>query len=763
MISSLTFTRFTNLLLVASCLCFFSVGTASAVGSNDASSVMEKAIRTYLEANKLNRGWDQAQSRLVAVETSSVGVAPGNLTYFAKRQAAFERALIAARTTTVQFLGAKIKSSITAKTELTEVVGDPELAKALTGAAVNVAFKIETELEKMSEVAAQAALVGFSPIQTFEIIVGDEAVVAVVTSCSANYANWAHGKGQGAPGQTLSKWFESLTDEELSRTFATRYILDETGKYRLVAVGQASVAGPGLLADAACETAKKDSGQQLSHAYATTVACKSLSQSLTQTKTVSDLPSEFKNIKNFKDLVTANAQSDNHKPDEIGSRTINDPSSGKICIAAYALGLDTVANAPLPSSSQPQGGCPPIPENMAKFIRAVQTSGTGRNEAAAVAQALIEAINREGVHVAGDSRLEKSYKEAISSVNDQVSQVVEATVDQGSTTRTFSTGFIHSYEVIERGPNANGGFDVRICANIVRFDPKDPRFGLPPTIVVLSSSIAPGSIKVAGIQVDAAPFTQFVERTLERELLASRKYQVIDQAYDARLQQLRNQFVQRAQQGRVDELELMKLGKELTADFALVVQVDQVEFTGEAGPLPQHVEAKDMALANLQGRLINVATNEVVWQQTANARLMGRDILLARAGKNINDPAETTMSPAELACSRACASLVESLKAFLGPVVKAQPIQDGPIQIVRIAGKEVTLDASNPKVKIGARFQIETPVTIQLSGRSIIDRDKVAVIEVISLKNGLAKAKVIEGDIDLIQVGVSEVAPATPE
>ena len=126
LISSLTFTRFTTLLLVASCLCLFSVGTASAVESDDASSVMKRAISTYLEANKLTRGWDQAQSRLVAVETSSVGVAPGNLTYFAKRQAAFENALVAARTTTVHFLGVQIKSSITSKTDLTQVVGDPE-------------------------------------------------------------------------------------------------------------------------------------------------------------------------------------------------------------------------------------------------------------------------------------------------------------------------------------------------------------------------------------------------------------------------------------------------------------------------------------------------------------------------------------------------------------------------------------------------------------------------------------------------------------
>ena len=753
------FVRIAKVTLFAMCVSLFLTRSINATAPQTASGQMKIAIDTYLKQNKLQQGWDPAQSRLVVVETSSVGVAPGNLAYFTERQAAFERALIAARTTTAQFLGAKIKSSITAKTDLTQVVGDPELAKALTGAAVNVAFKLETELEKMSEVAAQAALVGFSPIQTFEIIVNNEAAVAVVTSCSANYAKWAHGNGQGAPSQTLSNWFNSLTDEELSRTFATRYILDETGKYRLVAVGHASVSGPGLLDDGACDTATKYAGDQLSHAYATTVACKSLSQSLTQTKAVQDLPDEFKNIQNFKDLITATSESKPSIEPIIGSRTINDPSSGKICIAAYALRLDTVANAPLPSTIQPQGGCPPVPANMVEFIRQVPTSGSGINEPAAIKQALMEAISSEGVRVKGDSKLDKRYKEAIKSVNDQVSKVVEATVAQGSRTRTFSSGFIHSYEVLERGPNANGGFDVRICANIVRFDPKDPRFGLPPTIAVLSCSVAPGAVKVAGNQVDALPFTQLVERALERELLASKKYQVIDQAFDNRLQQLRNQFVQRAQQGRVDEMELMKLGKELTADFVLVVQIDQVEFTGEAGPRPQHVEAKEMALANLQGRLINVATNEVVWQQTANARLMGRDILLARAGKNIKDPAEATMSPAELACSRACAALVDSLKNFFGPVVNAQPVQDGPVQIVRIAGKEVTLDASNPKVKIGARFQIETPVTIKLSGREIIDRDKVAVIEVISVKDGLAKAKVIEGDIDHIQVGISEVVP----
>jgi len=34
------------------------------------------------------------------------------------------------------------------------------------------------------------------------------------------------------------------------------------------------------------------------------------------------------------------------------------------------------------------------------------------------------------------------------------------------------------------------------------------------------------------------------------------------------------------------------------------------------------------------------------------------------------------------------------------------------------------------------------------------------VIEVILIKDGIAKAKVIEGDIDLIQIGISEAVPA---
>jgi len=153
------FVRIAKVTLFAMCVSLFLTRSINATAPQTASVQMRIAIDAYLKQNKLQRGWDPAQSRLVVVETSSVGVAPGDLLYFTKRQEAFQNALVAARKTTAQFLGAEIKSSITAKKDLTQVVGDPELAKALTGEAVHVAFKLETELEKMSEVAAQAALV----------------------------------------------------------------------------------------------------------------------------------------------------------------------------------------------------------------------------------------------------------------------------------------------------------------------------------------------------------------------------------------------------------------------------------------------------------------------------------------------------------------------------------------------------------------------------------------------------------------------------
>lgn len=730
---------------------------ARSVTTQDLRKEIQGQVNAHLQSNNLTQGWDSKQNRLVVVEYASVGSTPGSQMYFISRQKAFDIALSSARESAARFLSAEINASIIAKKDLTQVIGNLELAKALTGVADNQAFKLEQELQKVSEIAAQVALVGFSAQQTFEIIVDDQAMVAVVGVYFTKYADLSHVNAHIDSEHTLKKWFEGLDDATLSRTYGTRYLIDEQGKFRLVAISQSAVQGSDALEDAACDVSRQDAQTQLVVADATSVACNSFSKALLQIKRIQDLPAELSDVKQLKDHITASAQ-DQISAVLVGTRIINDPNAGRICIAAYVLDksiadLNTI-------NSPPQVGCPAVPDNMVKFIRSVQVAGVGRNESEAIERALFEAIRQEGAMIEVGSVLQKKYKEATKSVNQDVQKMAEASVNQSMRGGSFANGFVHSYAVLESKPGVNDSVDVRICANMVRFDPNNPRFGLSPTIVVLPAIVAVGAVKVAGQPQNPNEYAQLVERALEQTLLTSNKYQVLDEANNSQLSDMRNKLKERAQQGRLDEMELIKLGHELSADFALLVQIDHIEFTGESGPQPENVQSKDVARANIQCRLVNVVTNETAWQQTANVKLVGREIVMVRAGKDMKDPAEISMAPAELACSRACALLVVGLKNVLGTTLAQKQAEEKPIRMIRISGQEITLDAEHPKIKIGARFKIETPVSIEVGGKLMVDRDKVAVIEVILIKDGIAKAKVIEGDIDLIQIGISEAVPA---
>ena len=205
-----------------------------------------------------------------------------------------------------------------------------------------------------------------------------------------------------------------------------------------------------------------------------------------------------------------------------------------------------------------------------------------------------------------------------------------------------------------------------ICANIVRFDPRNPRFGLPPTVAVVSMLGRPGTVTVAGTSTQAGSFLRLVEGALEPLLAQSGKFILIDERTRPVLQKARADIASRAEQGQVGAIETMKLGRELSADFLLVIELDQASFSGEAGPLPQNVKAGDTATCKLSARLVNVSSNEVVWSpEPANELMNGRDILLLRDPRRTSDPAERALPPAEIATYRAAKKLGGSLETQL--------------------------------------------------------------------------------------------------
>jgi hypothetical protein len=244
--------------------------------------------------------------------------------------------------------------------------------------------------------------------------------------------------------------------------------------------------------------------------------------------------------------------------------------------------------------------------------------------------------------------------------------LASASTDQNSTVRTSSSGFVHSYELLSKS-ELGATVTASICANIVRFDPRNPRFGLPPTVAVLSMLGRPGTVTVAGAATQAGGFLRVVEGALEPLLAQSGKFIIIDERTRPVLQKARADIAARAEQGQSGVMETMKLGRELSADFLLIIELDQASFSGEAGPLPQNVKAADTATCKLSARLVNVASNEVAWSpEPANELMTGRDILLLRDPRRKSDPAERALSPAEIATYRAAKRLAGSLDAQLG-------------------------------------------------------------------------------------------------
>lgn len=726
------------------------------------------AAEKWLDQQGKHIGFDSKSMSLFVIESSSISQPPSNPAYFAARAAAFDSAMQSARQSAAEFLVAEISTSIASKYDLhesyDEVLGDPKLVDVLCRAATS-RFATSKQTKDLVNVVARSAMVGLSPWNTFESM--DEngnREVAIVAALSRKYSDAVQGKAlANEESVSLDAWFKGISDGELASTLGTRFKVDETGTLRTVAFGQARVRPEPGMEDHAIDAAHIIATRDLGLVRGEQVASETFRESMTGQSESSGLPETFRSSEDFETVVKAHSNLQGVSLQRVGRRTVVDPVSGnRVAVVMCSMGAVPSARAASAPSAplkkqEVAGDCHPVPANMASAVRQVRVHGTGATRSAATTAALMEGVRQEGTAVKGNSRLEKRFAEAMESVAGEIKEKVAASTNQETTAETFSTGFIWSYAKVAESQE-DGVFDVELCVNLVRFDPKNPRFGLPPTIAVLPFSCGNNAILARG------KFVTTAEQSIERVLLDSKQYQVIDAANEPALRAVRDDAARRVLEGRAQEVEGLKLGNELTADFVLIGSVIELSFSGQPGPRPQVIEARESATATVAGKLINVANGEVVWVDTVTVTMKGRDLLLVRASRDLQDRREPNMSPIELVCSRAALALGKSLKAKLGPAESgAVPATAPPsTAILRAVGKVVTLDSSFPGVALGARFALENPVEVKLpGGRIAIDHDRFGTILVSSIGSGLAKADLVEGDPDLIRPGETQIVLLT--
>ncbi len=759
--------------LVASCVIIALLPVRSA----HAADAVETA-RRWLGEKGWREGFDPASKRLVVLVSAGFKAPPSPAAYVTARQAAFDTSMADARKKAAEFLSAEVESAIRTRTDLQTVIGDPELAKRLTGMASDEAFRATADFRQSVAVVARASIAGIYACQTFESSDGaGSARIAVVAAVSPDSAEAVRG-GKSGPcdGKGIDGWLESVTDEALACTFGLRFVYDRGCVMRPVSFGQA-VVRQGMVDDgAALAVAEAIAVRHLGESLGESVASRALSESLSRSEESSAAPPSFRSLESFESDISSASRSKfgpGEGPQVVGRRLLKDPASGaQLVVVAVTVTPGAAAAAVAPKTADTPvaaaRGCPPVPARMADSVRQVRASGTGPGKSAALEAALYEAVRRDGTSVKGDSLLQRRYSEAIDSLGEEVREKASSRLNMESNVQTFANGFIHSYEVI-RESQSGGLWEVEACANLVRFDPKDPRFGLPPTVAVMPFACSANSVKAGGAAVPCEQATAPCEQALDRALGASGAFVVLAERDIRQLAGARADVARRVASGQADEMEAIKLGRELTADFVLLGKVLQAEYTGLAGQRPQRVDAGHTAVASVTARLVNLASGEETWSESATVTLKARDILEVRAGRGMQDPSEAALSPLQLALSRATRQITDSLAAKFGGRPSARAPDGGrgaapansPVRIVRVAGGMVTLDAANPAVAVGARFAVNLLVDVSLpGGRTEVDRDRVATIEVVSVSGALAKASVVDGDASAIDPAKCEAVPA---
>jgi hypothetical protein len=620
----------------------------------------------WLSSKGAGIGYDPVTHAFITIQSASVGVPPSAKDYPERRDAACRIVLNSARDEAIRFLQSEIRSSIGSKDQLLAILGDEGLAAAagaVTGPVGGDRVELSREQWSQVEVIAQAAVSGLAPWQTFETADPSGAQVAVVAALSPKYAAALAGRTERVePGPALRDWVKSLDDAALASTFGGRIRRDERGALCAVGFGQARIR-PGM-EDHAFDEAERVAQQVLAHICAEQAASRVLQASRTLQSESNGASNKFASVSEFERFVQTNANLVVPGVQPIGRRSVQG-FAGSSRLAVVACAVEIVA----PPASLAGGAvattsndCPPISAELSPHVIQIRASGTGKTKAEALEAALFDAVRQQGAMVKGDSTLEKKFSEQLEAVGEEVRSKAQASTRQDSRVQTFAKGFIHSYRVTSADPQ-DGLFTTEICANIIRFDPKDPRFGGRPTVAVLPFTYKPASIKVAGSAVDGGAVAQIPEAVFERVLDATNRYELIDERSRPELRRVREDILARVADGRSEAIEAVKLGHELTADFVLVGVILGAEYIGQPGDVPQSVAAADNASATISARLVNVASGEIVWSGSMTDRVMGRQILLARAGRDLKDPSERSLSPLALGVSRVSTQLAESMRS----------------------------------------------------------------------------------------------------
>lgn len=375
---------------------------------------------------------------------------------------------------------------------------------------------------------------------------------------------------------------------------------------------------------------------------------------------------------------------------------------------------------------------------------ATEAIGVGMDRDNAIIQALENAVRQVcGAAITNTTATERRAETSIADIKlNEVCDEMRATftstalLKQDINVRT--KGYVTDYRILSEDVEPDGRrIRVRICARVPSFDPKNPRPGAKPTLIVLTPTSRNRGYTILGDRVDSDVLARTLETELTRDLFKQRAFTILERERLAAI--LGEQVL--ISSGLTAIREQAKIGKLSAGDSVLVTEIEDV-VANQNERVIQLTGArivKRNASMKINWRIVSVGTGEVLDQDTV-AISFDDDGFRQLSARNPGAPVPTVL-------------MAEAVSRMIPDLAT----RAAPLRISQVVAGKIFLNKGRTSISPGQAFdvfrqgaELRDPNTGASLGRA---DTKVGTIKVERTENEFSIATVVSGDVTSDDVG----------
>ena len=363
-----------------------------------------------------------------------------------------------------------------------------------------------------------------------------------------------------------------------------------------------------------------------------------------------------------------------------------------------------------------------------------EVSSQGKTAGQAVANGLIEAVNQiEGLTIDSSKTIRSSLRK-IDTANKGKNPNIKSLSNNSFKENVLlkSKGLVKSYTVKRIHEKKDGSWEATLTVTVPSYIPLDQNKSQLRRIAVTLFRTAEPQFAFGSSQLNAANISRRLNQKLVTQLTQAGKLRVLDQQFDQEV----TKHLERLGEGKTPLKELSRLGQRLGTDYLVTGTINQFNLKQQVNRpgfgLPD--EAISTANAIVEFRVIEVATQQILWSNEANLIFNNNDLLKLVPQFNVDQLKQAILG-------RASDEIANEILDIIHPIK------------VMDTGEQIVLNQGGKRVRLGTYYKIEG------LGKTVLDPDtglpikirgsKTSTVVITEVQPKYSIAKLVAGNKDV--------------